>query len=1030
MQITAVELENIKNYEAGSFALGPGITAIHGPNGSGKTTILEAISWALFDYLAYKKEDFLKRGAKKGSVRVSFESSLDGREYTVYRDTANGYYIYDPVTKFKLVEQKSQVAGWLKQHMGVEPSTDLRSLFTSAIGVPQGTFTVDFAEQPAKRKVEFDRVLRVDEYQRSADDLISLVRFVESRLTELREDIARLEVQVAALDDFIAERHRIETETRALSAQLPVAERERDEARRKLEELDILCREIERLTQDKSVLAVRIGENEERLIVLARQVELAVAASKEVEAAAPGFAAYTDACERLSLLEKRAEERQTLKSEIDSRRRELITIEAAIQNLGEKLAHVERDKELLADLLPLIGEQEKLEKKRSRLLNFAGEVKEMRERKKGLETELETLRGEYRSLAKRIEECESLKTQAEAVPVLIEQRATLDAALQDKKLQLERTSERRSELARATEGIGHLRERIAPIENGIATALGTQQVVAAIPHLEQDDRRLTEEIARIQASIELDRRTLAEAKDGLCPLLSEKCLNMKDGQGLDQFFSVQIASDQDRLASLLKEREGVQHNLTEARAALPSYSGLETLRTQLLRYQQDLDSQIRHALELEELISKSTVSDQTIGGLRAELDQRTSELEAAQSARAKYEAVVAYKDRYERLVKEGKDKKNVLDRLNTRISRFRRVDDELVEVDKKLEVLCDPRGRALGPKASVAKEAELRTGLEQAERQRGSLDAVIVELERRLEAYSALDAEIAAQRERRTDNERDYRVYLENEPIAGLLPARSGEYEALKATNATDNGRHAAIGQELDAARSRYSAEEHHEARSVLEERIQRCSALVFQMKSLEERLSAIVRTIDDMTEARKRLETLLQGRERGEEVLSVVELIRDSLKKAGPYITDAHLQSISVEANQLYRDITGNPMVTLRWDPGYEIILEEDGYDRPFANLSGGEQMAAALSVRLALLKELSEMRIAFFDEPTTNMDEERRRNLAEQIGRIKDFDQLFVISHDDSFEGFTDQVIALGDGTGESKSEAGIGPTSGRLF
>jgi exonuclease SbcC len=93
----------------------------------------------------------------------------------------------------------------------------------------------------------------------------------------------------------------------------------------------------------------------------------------------------------------------------------------------------------------------------------------------------------------------------------------------------------------------------------------------------------------------------------------------------------------------------------------------------------------------------------------------------------------------------------------------------------------------------------------------------------------------------------------------------------------------------------------------------------------------------------------------------------------------------------------------------GYEIMLEEDGHERSFASLSGGEQMAAALSVRLALLKELSDLRIAFFDEPTTNMDEERRRNLAQQIGRIKDFDQLFVISHDDAFEGFTDRVVSV---------------------
>ena len=90
--------------------------------------------------------------------------------------------------------------------------------------------------------------------------------------------------------------------------------------------------------------------------------------------------------------------------------------------------------------------------------------------------------------------------------------------------------------------------------------------------------------------------------------------------------------------------------------------------------------------------------------------------------------------------------------------------------------------------------------------------------------------------------------------------------------------------------------------------------------------------------------------------------------------------------------------------------MLEEEGHERPFMNLSGGEQMSAALSIRLALLKELSEIRIAFFDEPTTNLDEDRRRNLAQQIGRIKDFDQLFIISHDDAFEGFTDRVILLG--------------------
>ena len=61
---------------------------------------------------------------------------------------------------------------------------------------------------------------------------------------------------------------------------------------------------------------------------------------------------------------------------------------------------------------------------------------------------------------------------------------------------------------------------------------------------------------------------------------------------------------------------------------------------------------------------------------------------------------------------------------------------------------------------------------------------------------------------------------------------------------------------------------------------------------------------------------------------------------------------------------------------------------------------MAAALAVRLALLRELSSIDVAFFDEPTSNLDENRRNNLADQILNVKGFSQIFVISHDDTFE------------------------------
>ena len=78
---------------------------------------------------------------------------------------------------------------------------------------------------------------------------------------------------------------------------------------------------------------------------------------------------------------------------------------------------------------------------------------------------------------------------------------------------------------------------------------------------------------------------------------------------------------------------------------------------------------------------------------------------------------------------------------------------------------------------------------------------------------------------------------------------------------------------------------------------------------------------------------------------------------------------------------------------------------------------MSAALSVRLALLKKLSSLNIAFFDEPTQSMDELRRMNLAEQIRRVRGFDQLIVISHDDTFEQGLDSLVRLRKVDGETR-------------
>ena len=194
MHITKIELENIKSHAESKFEFQRGTTAITGSNGAGKTTIIEAVAWTLFDLLDYKKDDFARRGTKsKGIARVTFESSLDEREYTIYRDTATGYYVYDPRLKMRIAEKKDEVQNFIRQHLGVEPGTDLEALFRRAIGVPQGTFTAIFLESATERKKAFDKLLKVEEYRQGAEKLRETARYIESTITSVREKIARAE---------------------------------------------------------------------------------------------------------------------------------------------------------------------------------------------------------------------------------------------------------------------------------------------------------------------------------------------------------------------------------------------------------------------------------------------------------------------------------------------------------------------------------------------------------------------------------------------------------------------------------------------------------------------------------------------------------------------------------------------------------------------------------------------------------------------------------------------------------------------
>ena len=880
MHITRIELENIKSHAAAAFDFERGTTAITGENGAGKTTLIEAVAWTLFDVLDYKKEDFLRRGSKKGSARVSFVSGLDERVYTVYRDTGTGYNVYDPALKVRVADKKDEVNRFLWQHLGVEPGTDLDSLFRRAIGVPQGTFTSIFLETATERKKAFDKLLKVEEYRRGADELLKTSRYIDQQIVSVRERLARAEGEVARID-AVAREHKSaaaeakeldtgldEVESLTLAKQAIVADLEKAEIR-----LNSARTERSERENERSKLTVAVAQKEHDL-------KAAFDATAKINEVRSDHELYTRAELRLSELERERSARDRLREELGKIEAALAAVTADQRYTHEALDRALKAHASIEGLRLDALEQERLENELSKLRDARAHARAIADQIARLDEKIGRLRGSYR-----------------------ENKSQLDGAVEKSK------------------------------------------EAAGVESLAKRDEELVRQLASLHAALERDERFQSEIKNGLCPILSQKCLNLKEGQTLEDFVTSQFTELRTRIAVLETEQGKVAVALKTSREA-------EKYLTQLASLQ----------------VREKEIAD------------------------------------------EGRRLNEEKEALSKQLAELPQIEDELAKVEAALKTLDNPKGKIQLLEAETRREGELRRKLTEIESNLERLES-----DRRIhveqtETYKDLDANWAAATATRDTTAEAHRIFLTNEAAAGMLHSREKDFEAASAAMVECEKQFKKAEKEFAAADKAYDRERHLTVRAELIEMQKREAELRARLEVTRRRETELGAELVRLGEIKSSMDAEFREKERLEKTSELTTFVRDTLKEAAPLVARNYVYHVSAEANQMFREITGNAEHTLRWSEDYGISLEEGGWDRPFQSLSGGEQMAAALSVRLALLKQLTDIRLAFFDEPTTNMDAERRENLAMQLSQlIRHFDQLFVISHDDTFEGYVDNVVTV---------------------
>ncbi len=339
------------------------------------------------------------------------------------------------------------------------------------------------------------------------------------------------------------------------------------------------------------------------------------------------------------------------------------------------------------------------------------------------------------------------------------------------------------------------------------------------------------------------------------------------------------------------------------------------------------------------------------------------------------------------------------------------------QLHETLQALGDPRRRRDAALQQTQGRERVERALQEqlglAEDQRKALAAI----DERMADFVALDTEAARITSQLEKFQAADDLYRRNQAAAEALPQRLQEVsEAEKALEAAQ--KRFEDGQEqLAASMHDFDEERFQEEVVKVDELRSRSVRLETELGQWRENLVRAEEEIAQLQALEKRLTAAQSQRDRLAEQEELLQFLRSVIQEAGPFITKALVQQISYTANQLFGQIMEDYTRTLRWEEDYGIILEVDGREREFPQLSGGEQMSAALAVRLALLQEMSSIGVAFFDEPTTNLDETRRGALARQIVGVHGFEQLFIISHDDSFEQATEKLIRVEKRNGTSE-------------
>ncbi|MCX6155007.1 MAG: SMC family ATPase [Candidatus Kapabacteria bacterium] len=949
MKINSITLTDYRNHTGEhKFDFLPGINLLLGKNGAGKSSILEALGLALFNAGTRDNlRDAVNFNTKTATILIEFEGN-DENIYEVEKKIGTNSNLKLRLKGEKYERQSTEsTEKKIRELCGINSNSE--SIFKNVISAYQNQLTGIFLDTPTKRTNTFNQIFDTQIYRDIVDGYAK--KAVEKYQLSKRDTETILNENKLNLKDeneLKIDYSEIEKNKIACQEQLSGVNKNITELEIDKNKLIELKNNIDQAKNNLKNVTLLLEKENFTLNEATLRLEESKAAIQVVYESEKGYNTYID---------------------ISNKIREISSIITSLERKDKENSDFQKQVN--------IYESEKVRLTEAVRKDSENRIEKLISESK-LKQEIQSTNDEILKKQKKIlivnSDLQDISHKFSELNEIINGIKNYSVSLSNDKVRLD---EKKMNLL-----------NISDIETSIKEM---EEILELLSKKQFKKQKVEGSISSVKARIKDNDEAADQLKTGICPFLKEQCQNISSGSSEKDYFINKAKILQSELSELNSE---LQDFSTIDRERDDAQKELGAIRLNKAKTEKNL-------LDVQVLEAKITETEKNVEIANLKFTNFLNNFKDSEFYKdgiRDFDSVSEYLTNEINLKISQKDTlSHLIDSDKVKLINLETEDKKLIKFISQLDININESEIKIGDYEKKAKELKSK------------IDILILEIEPLEQLRKQRRDHNAIQEE----NKIYYNNYIKYKVKADELEKNKEAILIIEKSMKNFQNEYLEINEELQNMMTNFSEDKFDEIlnshkilqieRDGLNKKIATFEhQLIEKFKEIESNLILKKKTLD----LEERISIYLKK-------LELAEMFRDKLKSTGKLVASRMLEKIQNMATESYRRIS-NRNDKILWvnndSDSYQVILDNSTNRRKFEQLSGGEQVSVAIALRSAMASYLTKTNFAIFDEPTNNLDSERKSALSESLTEIlKNLKQAIIVTHDESFREMASNVIRV---------------------